>query len=60
MGSNFKAVNTGLNFFQNGNQKVKDLIKENIFSNTDVRIEMNNKTFKYESHRYLFEVGFEF
>lgn len=53
-----KAESVGSNFFQTGNQAVKDLIKETIISNTDVRIEMNKTTFKYEPQGQALEVGF--
>lgn len=58
LGDNFKAQKVTNDFFVFGDQKVKDLIKETIISNTDVRIEMNNKTFKYEPHGQALEVGF--
>lgn len=48
LGNQSKPESIGSNFFQTGNQEIKNLIKENIISNTDVRIEMNKKTFKYE------------
>ena len=48
IGDYYKSESVGSNFFQTGNQIVKDLIKETIISNTDVRIEMNRETFKYE------------